>query len=651
MSNNLFIETKNNYLIKPITNYKNPFRVQWRDLTYTAIQHSGTEKVILNEVNGHFMSGQITGIMGPSGCGKSTLLGCIAGIKTKGLSGSITISTDIRVKFAFIVQENYVLQRLTVRESLMFASKLKNDPVCDHTGIVADVIAKLNIESCADNRPDRCSGGQLKRVLIALELVSRPNILILDEPTTGLDSVTTWQLITTLIELTQQPEPVAVVLTIHQPSARLFNLFDTIYLLSADGQCIYNGSPERMRYTFSDCGLICPTFTNPSDFGLEVASKEHGVDRLVTLAAIVTNEAKQMPTNKYRIRIEREFDTKRCVYYLTIRSFLSMIRDPFMLPMRFFGYISVAFLISLLFGRDSGVLSGCPQELNFRDNGNIIEYIRSRSADLFENCCGLSFICLFGWIGGIFPVLSIFPIELNVYLQEYRNGYYSCFSFFASKVLSDIPFTLLLPHLVSIPVYLWTGQYMANIWRLYNFMFIFMLITFNSSALGLLIGASLSNHPGAIAFFGMLSFVPITLLSGILIKLNAMPFAFQALSYLNYYRFGLEAVLINSYGFNRCEAEVVSANHTINIMAEIPADKLMAIYKSDKIDSALLLKSMNSLLSNDKDGEKTSIIMNNYNLVDFDYFIAIFMLFLHIILYRLLTYYVILKKVTPNTSK
>ncbi|CAG2100166.1 unnamed protein product, partial [Medioppia subpectinata] len=559
-----FAETKNNYLIKSSTDYADPFRVQWRNLTYTATQHSGVKKVILNEVNGHFMSGQITGIMGPSGCGKSTLLGCIAGIKTKGLSGSITISTDIRVKFAFIIQENYVLQRLTVRESLMFASKLKNDPVCDHKGIVADVIAKLNIQRCADNRPDRCSGGQLKRVLIALELVSRPNILILDEPTTGLDSVTTWQLITTLIELTQQPEPVAVVLTIHQPSARLFNLFDTIYLLSADGQCIYNGSPGKMRYTFSECGLNCPTFTNPSDFGLEVASKEHGVDRLVTLAAIVTNEAKQMPTNKYRIRIEREFNTKRCVYYLTIRSFLSMIRDPFMLPMRFFGYILVAFLISLLFGRDSGVLSGCPQELNFRDNGNIIEYIMSRSADLFENCCGLAFICLFGWFGGIFP--------------EYGNGYYSCFSYFASKVLSDIPFTLLLPHLASVPVYLWTGQYMADVWRLYNFIFIFMLITFNSSALGFLIGASLSNHPGAIAFIGMLSLVPLILLSGILIKLNAMPFAFQALSYLNYIRFGLAAVLINSYGFNRCEAEVVSANHTINIMDEIPADKLMAIY-------------------------------------------------------------------------
>jgi ABC-type multidrug transport system ATPase subunit len=223
------------------------------------------------------------------------------------------------VKFAFIVQENYILSRLSVRESLMYASKLKNDPFVDHSGIVNDVIDKLMIQTCADNRPSRCSGGQLKRVLIGLELVSRPNILILDEPTTGLDSVTTWQLINTLIALTQQPEPVAVVLTIHQPSARLFNLFHAIYLLSADGQCIYNGAPKAMRYTFNECGLECPQFTNPSDFALEVASKEHGVDRLVTLATIVKTDAKQMPANKYRINNNHEFRTLRDVYLLTVR--------------------------------------------------------------------------------------------------------------------------------------------------------------------------------------------------------------------------------------------------------------------------------------------------------------------------------------------
>ena len=111
------------------------------------------------------------------------------------------------------------MDRLTVRESLLFASKLKNETNADHNLIVDHVIDKLLIKKCADVKPYRCSGGQLKRVLIGIELVAKPNILILDEPTSGLDSVTTSQLINTLIELTQQSEPVSVVITIHQPSA------------------------------------------------------------------------------------------------------------------------------------------------------------------------------------------------------------------------------------------------------------------------------------------------------------------------------------------------------------------------------------------------------------------------------------------------
>ena len=94
-----------------------------------------------------------------------------------------------------------------------------------------------------------------------------------------------------------------------------------------------------------------------------------------------------------------------------------MIRDPFMLPMRFFCYIIVAFQISLLFGTDSGVLSGCPSNFGVGDGSNLIQKAQDNAADLFENCCGLAFICLFGWFGGIFPVLLIFPIELNVFLQ------------------------------------------------------------------------------------------------------------------------------------------------------------------------------------------------------------------------------------------
>ena len=223
------------------------------------------------------------------------------------------------MKFAFIVQNNHILKHLTVRESLVYASKLKNGSKADHFMIVSDVIDKMMIQTCADNYPHRCSGGQLKRILIGLELVSKPNILILDEPTSGLDSVTTWQLINTLINLTQQTEPVAVVVTIHQPSARLFNLFNRIILMSCEGQCIYNGPPQSMAKLFSEIGLICPKFANISDYGLEVASGDFGRAKLLTLSTIMKIEAMNWPENENPITIEHKFKTLEHIWYLTNR--------------------------------------------------------------------------------------------------------------------------------------------------------------------------------------------------------------------------------------------------------------------------------------------------------------------------------------------
>ena len=203
----------------------------------------------------------------------------------------------------------------------MFASRLKNGPIADHETLVEEVIKKLYLESCADNRPSRCSGGQLKRVLIACELVSKPNILILDEPTSGLDSVTTWQLINLLIDLSRQREPVAIVITIHQPSSRLFFMLDQIYLMSGDGHCIYHGRPRLMHVLFAQIGIHCPALTNPSDFALEVASKEHGAANLLKLTTIQKIESMAIKENKFEIRIIRKFRTAEHISILTERLF------------------------------------------------------------------------------------------------------------------------------------------------------------------------------------------------------------------------------------------------------------------------------------------------------------------------------------------
>ena len=136
------------------------------------------------------------------------------------------------MKLSFITQDDYLQNYLSVEESLFYASELLNISDVDHKKNVQRVVKLLNIENCLNVRPNRCSGGERKRISIALELVSRPDLLILDEPTTGLDSVTTWQLINTLLGLSKISPPMAVAMTIHQPSGRLFKLLNSVYVMS-----------------------------------------------------------------------------------------------------------------------------------------------------------------------------------------------------------------------------------------------------------------------------------------------------------------------------------------------------------------------------------------------------------------------------------
>ena len=155
-----------------------------------------TENFILNDISGKFEFNSINALMGSSGSGKTTLLKCLNASNKFCFSydSNVWIPRDMEINKCFIYQnhDKRVMTGLTVKQALTYASILKNsdESHVDHKHIVSEVMSVLLINDCADTLIEKCSGGQIKRFGICLELtaVRKPNIVFMDEPTTGLDS-------------------------------------------------------------------------------------------------------------------------------------------------------------------------------------------------------------------------------------------------------------------------------------------------------------------------------------------------------------------------------------------------------------------------------------------------------------------------------
>ena len=155
-------------------------------------------KTILNKINGQINFGELIALMGPSGAGKTTLLRCINGINQSDISNDsifyVSKSKPIRPCFIGQEQKEHLLMRLTVKESLMYSSLLKNYQIrkykFNHENNIQTILNEMLLNQCKDNLICNCSGGQQKRLSIGLELTSliKPNLMCIDEPTSGLDS-------------------------------------------------------------------------------------------------------------------------------------------------------------------------------------------------------------------------------------------------------------------------------------------------------------------------------------------------------------------------------------------------------------------------------------------------------------------------------
>ncbi|MBN2743437.1 MAG: ATP-binding cassette domain-containing protein [Marinilabiliaceae bacterium] len=234
-----------------------PFTFEVDDLSY--IFRKGN--VGLHPMSFAARSGRLVGVIGDSGAGKTTLINLLCGIY-KPSGGSVSINgidmhrhpDKVKGLVGLVSQDDLLMEDLTVYQNLYYNARLcfgdwSEDQIQDRVVTLLRSLGLYEVRQMKVGSPlfKNISGGQRKRLNIALELIREPAILFLDEPTSGLSSRDSENVIDLLKELTIKGKLIFVV--IHQPSSTVFKLFDQLLVLDTGGYLIYNGEPvESITY-------------------------------------------------------------------------------------------------------------------------------------------------------------------------------------------------------------------------------------------------------------------------------------------------------------------------------------------------------------------------------------------------------------------
>lgn len=233
----------------------------------------------MHNLNFTLHNGELLAIMGGSGTGKTTLLSILNGSLTP-QEGQITINGhDISEQKAkdligFVPQDDLLIEELTVYQNLYYTAKLCFASLTEEEidRRVMKILKDLGLDATKDLKVGSAinkyiSGGQRKRLNIALELIREPAVLFLDEPTSGLSSADTEKVINLLKEQTYKGK--LVVVNIHQPSSDVYKLFDRLWLLDKGGYPVFDGNPiDAITYFKSAANYAdaetsaCPTCGN-----------------------------------------------------------------------------------------------------------------------------------------------------------------------------------------------------------------------------------------------------------------------------------------------------------------------------------------------------------------------------------------------------
>ena len=523
--------------------------IEFKDVNYTVqVGFRGPKKEILKGISGSFRSGELSAIMGPSGAGKSSLLNILTGLERKNVVGKISYihgnveeSWDVYKKQASYIQQDDQLSPLfTVNEVMTMAADLKLGYSLNSKGkqmVIDDVLDVLDLMKSKDTRCDKLSGGQRKRLSIALELVDNPPVLFLDEPTTGLDSLASMQSVFMLKSLARAGR--TIVCTIHQPSAAIYDMFDFVYML-ANGRCMYQGAAINTVSYFGSHGLHCPQYHNPADYAIEVVSGEYG-DFSDHLAAAATDASWRssvpLKIEKFNGLIRRYSEEGKTTVLINSPSeftkFGVLVRRCFVQLYRDWTVTHLKLLLHFLVG----VLLG----LNFTNSG-------SDGSKTISNIGFLIATSVYLCYTSMMPAVLKFPSELLILKKEHFNNWYKLRTFYVAFIITNTPVQMVFAIVYSSVSYYLSSQPME--WfRFLMFASSTILTSLIADSMGLVLGTTVNPVNGT--FLGAISVCAMLIFAGFFVLYTHMNRFWYIVSYFSYLRYSMEGMVSALYGYGR----------------------------------------------------------------------------------------------------
>uniref|UniRef100_A0A3Q0RQX4 ATP-binding cassette sub-family G member 5 n=1 Tax=Amphilophus citrinellus TaxID=61819 RepID=A0A3Q0RQX4_AMPCI len=513
---------------------------------------------ILNDVSFHVDSGQIMGILGNSGSGKTTLLDAISGrIGNQGtLLGEIFINgrklkrEQYQDCFSYVLQSDNLLSYLTVEETLTYTAQLalrKHSADAIKKKVTA-VMAELSLSHVAHSVVGGqvfpgISGGERRRVSIASQLLQDPRVVLLDEPTTGLDSMTANQIVVLLAQLARRNR--IVIVTIHQPRSELFRVFNRIAIMSR-GELVFCGPTEDMVDFFSQCGYECPEYCNPFDIYVDFTS----VDTRSSEREAATFTRMHEITSAYQ---------RSAIYQSMLEKMEQSLQrsDKPPIPFKSKESPSGAAKLGVLLRRTARNLSRDRMGVLMRLSQNLIYglfvafFVIHLNIDVTKGAVQDRIGIIYQSIGaspytGMLNAVALFPALRAIGDQESQDGLYTKWQMFLAYIFHILPLSILSVFIFTSFLYWTVGMHPEGL-RFLCFTAVVLVPHIIGELLTVVLLGVVQDPNMVNTGVALLNIAGIVVGSGFLRSTQQMPVLFQWLSYLTFQKYSCELLIVTEF--------------------------------------------------------------------------------------------------------